>query len=288
MGYGRLIIFLIISLSLLAVNKIHAQTFATYDPNSEYFHSEVKLIEEFIERFNGDSTTALNKIFAKSEKGGSVPRNMMMISIFNLDNKKFTDGDSRVKEFFHDVLDSRNPVRLSFCDSDWYAEARGEFLFNGKMTEVPLVLHIKSIGDDEGQWMITGIGNQTASKEPAPSIKLKKLNREPQKFIATSAYATNFAELIFYLTEKMHAENYFEPQLLESENGRQFINEIRHGQLKFQYVKNITFHFYQVDEWIFTVDQYKRKTFNSGWLISNIERVNNHQKTKMRRKLLNR
>ncbi len=278
-------IFLLLSFAVLPDSS--AQYFANFNPNDEYFNYEVKLIDEFIERFNDDSATFLRKAYTKDKKHPAVSRGRLLVSLFNLENPSFTDKDTTLKGFFRQVLDPLHPVYLSFNDSDWYAEARGVFLNNGKLVEIPLVLHVKSQGDEWSKWMITGIGNTIQSKEPIPSVSVNKLKGKEQ-YISTSAYATNFVELHHIFTDNMQSEYFFEPQLLVTEQGRQFVKWIKNGQLKFQYVKSITFHFYQINGWIFTVNQFTRKSANRGWLISSVQKTDKAEKDAALKKLLNR
>lgn len=277
-----------LSLLLARAADGHAQLFSNYNPDEDYFNHEVKIIDEFIERFNNDSATFLRKVYEKKGKPFNISRTLLLVSLFDLENPSFTDKNSDVKAFFDDVLDTNHPVYLSFNDSDWYAAAQSIFLYNGKAVEIPLVLHVKSKGDEWSKWMITGIGDTVPSVNTSSSIFVKKVaGKEAVKYISTSAYATNFIELHYVFSENMEPEYFFEPQLLASGNGRQFVDWIKSGQLKFMYVKDITFHFCQVNNWVFTVNKFNRKTFNNGWLISNIKKTNKAEKDAYLKRLLN-
>ncbi len=290
MAVRNIILHAGLSLMLLiaALPQGSAQYFENYNPNDDFFRQEIKTIDEFMERFDAWPESQICITYAKSNKGRSIPRNMLLVSIFNLENSSFTDKDSKTKEFFHDILDKTSPVYINFNDTNWYAEAHALFLNNGKLEEIPVVFHVISQGTEWSKWMIAGIGKPAASKEHMPSVSLKKVNSPAQQFISSSAYATNFAELHYLFTDKMQPAFYFDQQLIATPSGKQFIDKIKNGQLKFQYVKSITFHFYQAKGWIFTVDQFHRKSFNSGWLISNILKTTPSEKLVARKILLNR
>jgi hypothetical protein len=252
------------------------QYFSNYDPNKDIFIHEVKLIDEFIERFNGDPSTSLKREYA-DKKQYTMTRSRMLVSLFDLQNTSFTDKDSSLRDFFRQVLNTEHPVTISFNDTNWYAAAQGIFLYNGQIVEQPLILHIKNHGDDWSKWMIAGIGNRSPSKEPMPAVTISSKGTT-LSYISTSAYATNFVELHYILTRNIVPENFFDDNLLASPRGRQFINSVKDGDLKFLYVKRTTFHFFQVKGWAFTVDEFKRKSLNSGWLISGIHKATDAQK----------
>ena len=46
------------------------------------------------------------------------------------------------------------------------------------------------------------------------------------------------------------------------------------NNLKFITVNDVKFHFFQIDGWYFEVSQFNRPGFNTGWLISNLVKLN--------------
>jgi len=280
--YWALLLFLFCG----TIPRSLAQIVANFDPNDELFRQEVKLIDEFIERFNDDSTTDLSRFYSRDKEGFHISRNVMLISVFNLQDNSLTQGNDDLKEFFTTVLDKAHPVYLAFNDSDWYAEADALFLDNGKMVAIPIILHVVS-QDDWAKWMIAGVGSPRPVKQPPPAINIKRSKAPPQSFISTSAHVTNFSEFHSLLTENMQPENYFEPRAAASPAGARFIAGIKKGQIRFQYVKELSFHFYHVHGFVFSVQNYTRKTFNSGWLIGGIHKVSAVEKTAAKNKLLN-
>ena len=265
-----------------------AQYFSNYDANKDLFIRNVKLIDEFIERFNDNKDTYLRKALAADDTQYDISRGMLLVSLFNLENTSFTDKDTLLKGFFRRVLDKDAPVYLSFNDTDWYASAQCVFLYKGKLVEIPIVLRVRSKRDEWAKWMIAGIGKQVPSKGPAPSISVGNKDARMPAYISTSSYATNFVELHYIFTKNIEPELVFEKGLLESEDGQAFISLVRDGALRFQYAKKITFHFLQVKDWLFTVDEFKRKAYNNGWLISSVRKVTEAEKDTARKLLLSR
>jgi len=57
-----------------------------------------------------------------------------------------------------------------------------------------------------------------------------------------------------------------------------FTGELKNGNLKFEAVNGVKFHFFQVQGWYFEVSYFNRNENNSGWLISNMIRINEKEK----------
>jgi hypothetical protein len=60
-----------------------------------------------------------------------------------------------------------------------------------------------------------------------------------------------------------------------------FVTEVKNENLKFEAVKNVKFHFFQVPGWYFEVSYFNRNEANSGWLISNMIRINTKDKNEL-------
>jgi hypothetical protein len=277
---------LILSVLLLLMTSgsfSSAQYFSTYSPGDDQFNRKIKIIDEFIDRFNGKDSS-LFKLVPKNNQY-LYSRGRQLVSLFDLENTTFTDKNSALKTFFDQVLDKAHPVYLSFNDTNWYAEARAIFILNGKLVEIPLILNVKSHGDEWSKWMIAGVGDAVISNEPMPSVS-DKMKGSPVQYISSSAYAMNFVELHNVFTTRMQPENFFDPATWNTNKVRLFVSYIKNGQLKFQYVKKISFHFYQVNGWILKVEQFNRKSINSGWLISAAQKVTIAEKEAAKKKLL--
>jgi hypothetical protein len=60
-----------------------------------------------------------------------------------------------------------------------------------------------------------------------------------------------------------------------------FVEEVKNGNLKFESVNNVKFHFFQVPNWYFELVYFNRNDRNSGWLISNLLKVNEKEKKEL-------
>jgi len=279
-------------LLLSFVCSVHssAQFFSSDDKlKDEIFLREIKVIDEFIERFNDDPSSFIRREYKKQNKPYDLSRKEILVSLFNLENAQWSTNSS-LGEFFRDASDSVNPPHLSFADTNWYSEAKCTFLFNGKKIEIPLILQVQIAKNQGSKWMIAGVGDNLAFNGQAATVpglseyQPKLVN----KFIATSSYATNFSELANTFADKKNILDYFTAELLATERGRKFVNMILQNKIEFKHASDIKFYFYQIPNWVFEVEEFDRKSLNSGWLINDIKKVQQSEKEVSRRKLLQR
>ena len=73
-----------------------------------------------------------------------------------------------------------------------------------------------------------------------------------------------------------YLDRYYRPDQLSL-----FVEEIKNGNLKFETVKEVKFHFLQVPGWYFEVSYFNRSTDNSGWLISNMVKITDRDKKEL-------
>lgn len=249
------------------------------------FMFEVKIIDEFIERFNDDPRSNLRKEYARAGRAVPFNRRSMLKSLFD---KEPANGEGQ--RFIDQVTDSAGPQKLSFNDSGWYAELRSSFMYNGQRIDIPLVLQVNTAGDHSAKWMIIGLGNvptpPPASKDAAATATTGPGRVQP--FISPSDYATNFIELRNILNPGMKPENYFSPELLATERGQNFVQLIQSRKMKFDAPGSMKFYFFQIPNYLFVVERFERQTTHSGWLISNLEPASDEDKNTRITKLLQR
>lgn len=244
------------------VNTMPAQQYESF------FLYEVKLIDEFIERFDDDPESYVRRESrATLGTDSMVTRPRLIKSLFNRQQQ----WDSEVLNFINDAC-TAHPTLLAFTDSNWYAEAQCVFTQGKTNITIPVILHIRA-AHGSARWMIAGIGKCTLPKSG------KANTGKGSDFIPTSSHGTNFLVFHRVFAAGMNPANYFEPQLLATDRASRLIGATTTGQLKFGYVKAINYHFYQVPGWVFTVARFKRKHTNSGWLISGLQRANSQQKS---------
>jgi hypothetical protein len=278
-------LLLLLLLNCYVPQPIHAQAINTipdYPKDKSYFLYEVKLIDEFIERFN-DAPSSYIRQQCMSLYGTDtmITRTRLLKTL--LDKKQNWKADTTL--FINEITATQHPQYLNFTDSNWYAVANCIFLYRDQPVTVPIVLHIKTV-NGASKWMIAGFGNSEVFRNTAPLPTSKNLLSSSGDFIPTSSYGTDFIVFNNIFTNKITPGDYIELPLLLTPRGRIIIQLLQENKLRFQQVKNINYHFFQLENRIFTVEQFKRKETNSGWLISTIQKVNRKEKEDRLQKLL--
>lgn len=278
MGTIRFILFMMV---IGSARPAFAQVVSTLTPAStqeSFFLYEVKLIEEFIERFNDDSDSYVREQCRNLYGTDSmINRRRMLRSLFNK-RQSWTADTAR---FIGQVTDPAQPQLLNFTDTAWYAEVKTIFLIGGAKTNVTLLLHMKPENGGT-KWMIAGMSQM---KDAASDTKPGKGGAPG--YIPTSAYGTNF--VIFhqlFTPAGLHVPSYLEPQLAAMPRAQQFVNAVLQGKARLQQIQSVRYHFFSVPGWLFTVDQFKRKETNSGWLISSLRAADDKDKEAALKELL--
>ncbi len=274
MRKAGILVLLLLTYGSMPYASAQAGKTVTAKADECFFLYEVKLIDEFIERFNDDNSSYLRKQCVSMYGTDSmVTRRRMLKSLFN----KQQPWGADVGAFMEEVLDNAHPQSLSFADGNWYASANCTFTVNGKKAVVPLVLHISS-QNGASKWMIAGIGKSEIFNATTATMPEGGNGAPSGNFIPTSSHGTDFVVFNRVFTPKMNAADYFEPALLKTKRAQQFVALIKQGKATFRFAKGVRYSFYNVPNWVFTVDQYKRKDANTGWLISSVRRLSQKEK----------
>lgn len=252
------------------------------------FVQEVKVLDEFIERFNDSKSSYLRQVYKSKKQSFTMNRRQLIQSLFN--NPTAWAAKPEVKSFIAQVTDTVQPQFLDVTDSNWYAQASCVFINRGKQTVVPLVLQLVVAPDSSATWMISGVGSVPAL-ENSEVVDTSKLSSEPvsnTKYIPPTGHATNFLSLHKVFTPEMNPANYFVGDVLHTERCTAFVNLVKAGKLKFDHTKSIKFHFFQVPNYAFTVERFERDGTNSGWLINSLKPADDAAKAAQKAQLLQR
>jgi hypothetical protein len=243
---------------------------------------QVKHLEEFFERFNNMKTTYHIEYVKNHYPGVVIDRQSILRGLFNNENKKWSQ--EQINDFIFKVTDSARPLHLNFYGGEWFAETQCKFKYLGKQINVTIILRIKGNEDEGSKWLIMGAHSINIIGEN--DSVASKITIKSEQFINPFNHITYFTGLNKALGDRKHIYDYLDSGFLESSQSRKFLNALLKKKLLYQYVHKITFHFLQIDGWIFTVNEFARETANSGWLISSMQRAESPEKSQYKRKLL--
>ena len=247
--------------------------------SDENFVFKVKQIDEFIDRFNNARATPIRRYVRENYAVDSLDHTMLLVSLFNQEDT--TWNEEEVRAFVEDVTRedsaSRPSTKVDFYDGGWYAELECTGQYQGKEETFTLVLSPEVLPRGRGaKWVINGVS--------ADFLGLN-YNTDRRQTLNPASHDTDFMTLITALQDTANFRNYLSAYARPSQL-LLFFNELGEGHLVFKRVNEITYHFMQIDNWIFTVRDFNRDTSNSGWLISELIRVTDTQKLQYQQKML--
>lgn len=242
----------------------------------ENFAFKVKHIDEFFERFNDDQqSSSLSEYLQKNYPDYIVEREKLLLQLF--DQESETLDKQLVSEFISYIADTSNAVFLDFDDLDWYAEVDCLFEHENINKSIQLILQYIVNANGSSKWIIAGVnGNLYEVPESInPTVTLNPVS-----------YGTDFIGLRRAMTDNKNARNYisktFEPDQLTL-----FVLMWVNDQLILKEKSKVMYHFFQIDGWFFTLESFDRNTTNSGWLITNLIKVSEDDKTLYKKEILN-
>lgn len=268
-------ISVVLSLVLLLNIPSFGQLLDKEDESKLY--AETKQLNQFIRRFNGEEDEKGERYYPRDKQYRSEKLRKKYIGILFDDSNKGISGDLKV-QFAKDVLDKTKPVILDFHGGNWFSEVHTTFTMNGKTEPVTLFMELEK--DHEGtKWVISKV--YAAMFDPYFIRDTTKVG----KFLHPMSHELDFMNLrkAFNYTDSIaqFAVKRFRPDHLSL-----FLYEVKKGNLKFKTVEDLKFHFFQVNGWYFELSEFNRAGYNTGWLISNLVKLNNESEKNLLRKYL--
>lgn len=225
---------------------------------------QVKQLNEFIDRFNYK-----NDFFGKPIDNNFIeqfPKEKYLPLLFDNEDKRTIKGSSeysetylKTKEQFINQVLNNNLFKIDKLSGKTYAVANCIITYKGKTNKTKILLK-KHIAKNFVKWVIMDVYFESLNLEKNPG----KLNSLPP-----NSGETNFIGLSKALNAKENYHNLLSPDF-EYNQTSVFLFLASTNQIKFQYVKDLTFIFTDIDGWLIEVKEFNRDTQNSGWLISNI------------------
>ena len=271
MRNSLLLLSLLFHLPLWVVSQ---GSIGSFSPDETVFYAQTKQMNQFFLRFNGEEDLQGKRLYPGDAGYHDIKARKGYIKmLFDQTNTGISDDAKFV--FIEQALNKKNPVFLDFHGNSWFAEVSATFQY--KKEKVTLILYLKLEKQNGGyKWMFSNVYfdrfaswfthvNDTANlkyfihpmSHELDFMNLHKIFREP-------------GNMDYYL------EREYQPDMLAL-----FVMETKNNNLTFVSVDQVKFHFFQVPGWYFEVSYFNRNTMNSGWLISNILRVNELEKKEL-------
>lgn len=243
--------------------------------SDENFAFKVKQIDEFMERFNSAESAQIRQYVREHHALDSISRASLVLSLFNQEDT--TWNERNIRDFVSDILRSSSPATIDFYDQGWYVELDCTGRYKGKDEKFTLVLSLEVMHRSRGaKWVIESVS--------ADFLGIRR-SKDQRRALNPASYGNNFIDLSEALQDTSNIRNYLNLRRQHSQL-LLFLNELHEGNLVFKHINQVTYHFLQIDDWIFKVRDFNRDTPNSGWLISELLRVNDRQKLQYQEKVL--
>ncbi|MEM0938719.1 MAG: hypothetical protein AAF600_14470 [Bacteroidota bacterium] len=235
--------------------------------------ASTKQVNQFFRRFNGEEDKKGNRLYQKDRNFQST--SLRKDYLPNLFNQSAGFEESLVKSFVKSVIDKRNPLFLDRHKNDWLAEVNANFKYQGKLVSGLIYLRLEQQGKGYA-WIIEDVSFDFLKKH------MKKDLDNYSYFIHPMSHELDFMTLRKAFGKEKNANQYtskdFIPDYLSL-----FLYEIEKENLVFETVKNVKFHFFVFTNWYFSLANFNRRGYNSGWLIDNLVQFeNSKQKEQMK------
>lgn len=257
-------------LTILAC-PLAAQIVGDMDDESKLY-AESKQVNQFFKRFNGEESEKGDRYYPKDRQYHSTKLRKNYLGIlFDESNKGLST--SLKTEFVKEVLDKGEASVLNFHGANWFSEVHSIFTMNGVSQPITLFMELEKnhLGY---KWVIRQV--QADMFAPYFQRDTTKIGR----FLHPLSHELDFMNLRKAFA-KSDSVSQFTVKQFVPDHLSVFLYEIKKGNLKFKSVEDVKFHFFQLDGWYFELSQFNRPGYNTGWLISNLVKLNNEAEKKL-------
>jgi hypothetical protein len=263
-------------LLLLLQTSVYSQFLDNIVEDESMLYAHTKQVNQFFRRFNGEENQYGERFSTKDSLYRSPKYRKRFIEM--LFDKENPNINPRLKtEFIFNCTRLNHEKFLDFHGGSYFAEVKTSFVYKGEQKDCVLFLKLQEeeIGS---KWVITNVVFEPFLKQ---FINAEKLPETDRKFLHPLSHELDFMNLIKVFTSKavieQFAEKDYKPDFLTL-----FIYEFKNSNLQFTTVKDVKFHFFQLDGWYFELSKFNRKSNNSGWLVSNLLKITDTDRTMLK------
>jgi len=239
-------------------------------------YAQTKQVNQFFLRFNGEEDVK-GKRFYPGDAGYRDLKTRKKYLGMLFDNSGPNISDDAKFVFIDETLNKKRPAYIDFYANGWFAEVIASFTY--KKEPVKIILYLKIEKQNGGyKWVISQVyfdRFQSWFTHLNDTTNLKY-------FIHPMSHELDFMNLHKAFRETQNLDYYFEKDYRPDMTAL-FVMEMKNGNLSFVDVNNVKFHIFQVPNWYFEVSWFNRSGPNSGWLISNMLRMNDKEKSDLMR-----
>ena len=246
------ILYLLISVSIVAKAQFSKL-------NRDLFLSQIHLVDEFIDRFNG------NSVRPNLPEEMSNDRKSNILLLFDLAKFK-SKSDTlflKAEEFAERVI--ADSVQLHYEDTTWYAKALCRGMLQKKPVDFTLYLRVEKNDIGRYTWVI--------ERAEGKIFNLSSEKKHKPFTLMPDDHETNFMSLYRMTDETADFITDFVSKDYQMESTTIFLTWIKSGSLKIEYVKDLQFVFNQVPGYEFTIKYISRENLNAGWLINSFTKI---------------
>jgi hypothetical protein len=259
--YMFFLVLFVPKLSMAQGGKINSLT--------DNFAWEVKQIDEFIERFNADST--LLQDFLQKQNSVKLNRTNLIKGLFNYERKDW--NFTELTEFLHQVDNRTAPIYLNFTDEKWFANVTCAVTQDGKPKIVMLKLKVQRMPAQSFKWVIFDAeanflteGGKVTQPVLTPAV-------DKNAFLNPMSHSLNFFNLDMMTLDTRNISNYIATSGDYTNDLGAFVSQCMSHRIKVIGVKSVTYSFFQIKGWDMEIQQFNRSTRNSGWLIYKLTKL---------------
>lgn len=239
--------------------------------NSDLYHGRVKLVSEFMQRFNGEEINPY--IDSQAEEIEKINLCQLFDIDYILKNRQVIEP--KAFQFIDSVLN--NNVKLHYGDADWFAKVKCIGSFKGKEVTFSMYLTVEPRGKDMYKWVVADVEGKIFDLSPS---------RESDKImLLPNEHESNFMRLNSITSEKDDYITLYSTHSLSHDRLTVFNTLVYYGYLNIEYVSDIEYTFLQVPGFTFTIKEYERESTNSGWLISEWAEISSSDKETLLQRL---
>ncbi|WP_422358818.1 hypothetical protein [Reichenbachiella sp.] len=240
----------------------------------DQLRASTKQINQFFRRFNGEEDENGKRYYPTHKRYRDASLRKKYVPVL-FDTQTSPIDQSVAKTFIKTITDKKSPKFLDFHKDDWFVEVSATFKYKGRSISGTLYMQLQPQGKGY-EWVIQDVAFSEFSKY------FDKASGKDKQFLHPMSHELDFMTLRKALDKQKHAEQYtldsYEPDYLSI-----FLFELNQGNLTFVSAKNTAFHFFAIDGYYFSITNFNRPGYNSGWLISSLVPLENEdQKQQMK------